>query len=164
MQLRPYSATVLALGGTILMTLGLYFVFLRPPLLPEDARFMGTSLVQNQATVPGLLIWLRRVFSVMGGFVFATGLLTFYVAVTTFRTRVRGVAGIVALAGLTSIGLMAVVNFIIGSDFKWLIVSFALPWTLALALYWLERSDSRSEVDIYQVLASKLAAGRTSLP
>ena len=52
---------------------------------------------------------------------------------------------------------MAVVNFIIGSDFKWLILSFALPWTLALALYWLERS-------IYQVLASKHAAGRTSLP
>ena len=41
MQLRPYSATVLALGGTILMTLGPYFVFLRPPLLPEDPRFMG---------------------------------------------------------------------------------------------------------------------------
>ncbi len=138
MQLRPYSATVLALGGTILMTLGPYFVFLRPPLLPEDARFMGTSLVELQATVRGLLIWLRRVFSGMGGFMFATGLLTFYVAVTTFRTRVRGVAGAVALAGLTSIGLMAVVNFIIGSDFKWLILSFALPWTLDLGPWTLD--------------------------
>ena len=66
MNLRPYSATVLALGGTILMILGLYFVFVRPPLLPEDQRYMGASMAQIQATVPGLLIWIRRVFWVMG--------------------------------------------------------------------------------------------------
>ena len=50
--LRPYSATVLALGGMVLMILGLYFVFLRPPLLPEDPRFMGTSMAQVQMSVP----------------------------------------------------------------------------------------------------------------
>ena len=142
MKLRPYSATVLALGGTILVVLGLYFVFLRPPLLPEDPRFMGTTLVELQANVPGLQIWLRRVFWVMGGYMFTTGLLTFYLAVTAFRARARGVALVVALAGLASIGLMAVVNFIIASDFKWLILSFTLPWATALALYWLEQSDS----------------------
>ena len=124
------------------MIVGAYFVFLRPPLLPEDARFTGAALAEVRAAVPGLPIWLRRVFWVMGGYMFATGLLTFYVAVTTFRTRVRGVAGVVALAGLTSIGSMAAVNFIIGSDFKWLLLSFALIWALALALYWVERSDS----------------------
>ena len=139
--LRPYSATVLALAGMILMLLGLYFVFLRPPLLPEDPRFMGTTLVELQANVPGLQIWLRRVFWVMGGYMFTTGLLTCYVAVTAFRARVRGVALVVAFAGLTSIGLMAVVNFIIASDFRWLILSFVLPWALALALYWIERSN-----------------------
>ena len=90
MSLRPYSATVLALGGAILMILGLYFVFLRPSLLPEDPRYMGTSLAQIQETVPGLLIWLRRVFWVMGGYMFATGLLTFHLAVTAFRTRAPG--------------------------------------------------------------------------
>lgn len=47
----------------------------------------------------------------MGGYMFATGLLTLYVAITSFRTRVRGVAGVALLAGLTSIGWMAVVNF-----------------------------------------------------
>lgn len=46
MSVRPYSATVLALGGMILMTLGLYFVFLRSPLLPEDPHLMGTSLAE----------------------------------------------------------------------------------------------------------------------
>lgn len=124
------------------MILGLYFVFLRPPLLPEDLRSMGTSLMHVQTAVPGLAVWLRRVFWVMGGYMFATGLLTFHVARTTFRIRVRGVAGVMALAGLTSIGLMAVVNFIIGSDFKWLILSFGLPWAFALALYWIERDHA----------------------
>jgi hypothetical protein len=142
MQLRPYSATVLALGGAIVMILGLYFVFLRPPLLPEDPRFMGTSLAQVQISVPGLVIWLRRVFWVMGGYMFATGLLTFYVALTSFRDRVCGAAVVVAISGLTSIGLMAAVNLMIASDFRWLILSFVIPWALALALHWIERNDS----------------------
>ncbi len=140
MTVRPYSATVLALGGAILMILGLYFVLLRPPLLPEDPRFMGTSMAQVQMSVPGLLIWLRRVFWVMGGYMFATGLLTFYVALTSFRVRVRGAAGVVAISGLSSIGLMAAVNLMIASDFRWLILSFVVPWALALALYRSERS------------------------
>jgi hypothetical protein len=119
MTVRPYSATVLALGGAILMIVRFYFVLLRPPLLPEDPRFMGTSMAQVQTSVPGLLIWLRRVFWVMGGYMFATGLLTFYVALTSFRVRVRGAAGLVAISGLTSIGLMAAVNLMIASDFRW---------------------------------------------
>ena len=142
MTLRPYSATVLAIGGATLMILGFYFLFLRPPLLPEDPRFMGTSWAQIQMSVPGLLIWLRRVFWVMGGYMFATGLLTLYVALTSFRDRARGSASMVAISGLSSIGLMAAVNLMIASDFKWLFLSFVVPWALALALYRSERSAS----------------------
>ena len=142
MTVRPYSATVLAVGGAILMMLGLYFVLLRPPLLPEDPRFMGTSLAEIQMSVPGLLIWLRRVFWVMGGYMFASGLLTFYVALTSFRDRVGGAVGVVAISGLSSIGLMAAVNLMIASDFKWLILSFVVPWVLAMALYWIEGNGS----------------------
>ena len=91
--------------------------------------------------MPGLLPWLRRVFWVLGGYMFATGLLTSYAAMTVFRARARGAAGVVALAGLASVGWMAVVNFIIGSDFKWLLLSFAVPWALALALYRIERNE-----------------------
>lgn len=140
MQLRPYSATFLALGGAILIGLGLYFVFLRPPLLPEDPRFMGTLLTDIQAAVPGLLTWLRRVFWVMGGFMVATGLLTAYLALTGFRARAPGAPLVAGLAGFASIGWMALVNFMIASDFKWLILVFTLPWVLALVLYQLERS------------------------
>ena len=138
----PRSAVALALGGAILMALGLYFVFLRPPLLPEDPRFMGSSLAQVQEALPGLSLWLRRVFWVMGGYIFTTGLLTVYLALTAFRSRARGAASVVAVSGLASIGLMVVVNFVIASDFRWLILSFALPWAVALALYRIERSDA----------------------
>lgn len=139
MKSRSSASVLLAVGGIIQMGLGLYFVFLRQPLLPEDPRYMGSSLQTIQTMVPGLLIWLRRVFWVMGGYMFTTGLLTSYVALSTFRARAAGAALVVALAGLTSIGLMAVVNFVIDSDFKWIILAFTLPWPLALALYWLKK-------------------------
>jgi hypothetical protein len=142
MKFKPHSSTVLALAGIILMGLGLYFVFLRPPLLPEDPRYMGTTLADIQTTLPGLLTWLRRVFWVMGGYMFATGLLTVYVALTSFRSRAKGAAVIVAIAGLASIGWMAVVNFIIASDFKWLLLAFILPWGIGLGLHRIERGVS----------------------
>lgn len=50
------SSTFLVSQGVILMGLGLYFVFIRHALLPEDPRFMGTTPAEIQATVPGLLI------------------------------------------------------------------------------------------------------------
>jgi hypothetical protein len=52
-KLSP-SSTLLVFNGIILMGLGLYFVFIRPTLLPEDPRLMGTTLVEIQATMPGL--------------------------------------------------------------------------------------------------------------
>ena len=116
------------------MGLGLYFIFIRPPLLPEDPRFMGTTLAEIQAVMPGLLIWLRRVFWVMGGYIFATGLLTVYIAVTAFQQLARGARFVVALAGLSSIGWMVIINFMIDSDFKWLLLAFNLPWIVALVL------------------------------
>jgi hypothetical protein len=146
MKTKPsLSSIFLAFSGFILMGLGLYFVFIRPPLLPEDPRFMGTSLDQIQSMVPGLLIWLRRVFWVMGGFMFTTGLLTTYIALTVFPRLARGARSVVVLAGLTSIGGMAVVNFIINSDFKWLLLSFNLPWIIAVVLSWRESRYAPAE-------------------
>lgn len=139
---RPYSATALVLGGAILVGLGVYFAFLRPPLLPEDLRSMGASLASIDATLPGLPVWLHRVFRVMGGFMFAAGVLTIYVATTSFRQRTGSAFPVVAVAGVSSIGLMVAVNFIIDSDFKWLLLSFTLPWVVALALYCFEKGLS----------------------
>ncbi len=62
---RRVSSWMLTACGLWLMGLGFYFVFLRPPLLPEDARFMGTSLEQIRVAAPGLEAWLNNVFTVI---------------------------------------------------------------------------------------------------
>jgi hypothetical protein len=64
------------------------------------------------------------------------------VAITSFRTRAKGVSGIVALAELASVGWMSVVNFVIDSGFKWLLLAFAVLWGLALVLFWFERRNT----------------------
>ena len=138
------ASLALGLGGILLIGLGLYFMFLRPALLPEDPRYMGTSLTEIQQTMPGLLLWLRRVFWVTGGFMLASGLLIIYIAVTTFQQLSRSGQVLVALANLVSIGWMAIVNFMIDSDFKWLLLAFNLPWILALFLSWEKVDKSKT--------------------
>src|SRR5690242_13875445 len=116
MKTKSYNSSILsAFNGLILIFLGLYFIFIRPPLLPEDLRFMGTTIANIQTTLPNLLIWLQRVFWVMGGFMFASGLLLLYVAQTTFRNPSMRARFVVTLAALSSIGWMAIVNFLIDS-------------------------------------------------
>ena len=134
MNLQLLAARTLALGGVILMGMGFYFAFLRPPLLPEDLRYMGATIGQIQTALPGLESWLARVFGVLGGYMFACGLLTVYVAATTFRTGRLGPLAVIAVSGFASIGWMAITNFVIDSDFKWILLAFALLWVLALVL------------------------------
>lgn len=133
MKTQRIASVTLALGGVILMGMGLYFGFLRPPLLPEDLKYMGASLAQIQTALPGLESWLARVFGVLGGYMFATGLLTIYVAATGFKTGRLGVIAVASISGLVSIGWMAFTNFVIDSDFKWMLLAFTLPWVVALA-------------------------------
>ena len=136
----PLSSLALA-GGSIAVTgLGLYFAFVRPPLLPVDLRYLNRSLAQIEVAAPAMTTWLRHVFWVVGGYVFATGVLTLYVAHTTYRARARGAAVVVTVAGAASVGSMALVNFLIASDFKWPLQLLALLWVLVLALYVFEGS------------------------
>lgn len=134
-KLKPYSASFLTLGGFILAVMGIYLIFLRPSLLPEDLKYIGLSLSAIENNIPGLSAWLQKVFWVMGTYIFTTGLLTIYMAQTTFRTRTKGVFIIVLIAGITSIGSMTMVNFILHSDFKWVLLAFTIPWFIALVLY-----------------------------
>jgi hypothetical protein len=134
------SSILLALAGVTLVGAGIYFLILRPPLLPEDIRFMGLSAAQLGPVRPRLEAWLTHVFQVMGGYVLATGVLTVTLAATSFRTHQRG-AGLGALiAGAASIGWMAIVNFIIDSDFKWSLLVMALLWAASLGAFWFEKS------------------------
>ena len=134
------SSILLATAGASLVLSGFYFLFLRPPLLPEDIRYMGLSENQLVAVAPKLETWLAQVFRVMGGYVLATGVLTITLALTAYRTHQRG-AGVGAFAGgAASIGLMAAVNFAINSDFKWVLLAIALVWLSSLCVFWFEAS------------------------
>ena len=134
------SAILLAVAGTGLVLMGLYFLLLRPALLPEDTRFMALSDAQLASVRPQLEAWLSHVLQVLGGYVLATGVLTITLAATAYREHRRS-AGIGALiGGLASIGLMSVVNFAIDSDFKWVLLGMALIWAFSLAVFWREET------------------------
>jgi len=135
-RFRPDGAALVALCGIVLVGIGLYFVFLRPPLLPEDARYIGADVAALAASLPGLQPWLQKVFWVMGGYIIATGLLTVYVARTTLPARTSGALGMVAASGLVSIGWMASVNVLLDSDFKWPLLALASLWATATILCW----------------------------
>lgn len=75
----------------------------------------------------------------------ATGLLTLYIGTTgALAQRSAGLLSVVAASGLASIGWMAITNFLLDSDFKWLLLSFTSPWVLALALILLDRRNVSS--------------------
>ena len=135
LEMKPYSSSLLTLSGFLLMMLGIYFIFFRPPLLPEDPRYIGSTLSKIEESIPGLSPWLQKVFWVMGGYILTTGILTTYLAQASFRTRTSGAFTIALLAGLSSIGWMTAVNFILQSDFRWVLLAFTIPWTIALILY-----------------------------
>ena len=127
------AAGLLVACGVALVGIGLYFVVLRPPLLPEDVGYMGTSVPDVERAVPGLANWLQKVFWVLGGYVASTGLFTVYLAAASLRTG-RVPVAVFALTGLTSIGWMALVNFLIASDSRWPLLGLAVLWGGALAL------------------------------
>lgn len=134
-RIKSFSTFFLSVGGFLLIAMGIYFIFIRPTLLPEDARYIGTSLNELKDKIPGLSTWLQKVFWVMGCYILTTGLLIVYIAQTSFHTRASGAFLIVFIAGFTSIGAMTIINFMIQSDFKWVLLSFTLPWLIALILY-----------------------------
>lgn len=130
---------MLIMAGVTLIGMGLYFILLRPPLLPEDVRYMALPAAQLDILRPRLELWLMHVFRVMGGYVLATGVLAVTLAATAFRAHQTGAAIGALIGGAASIGWMAAVNFMIDSDFKWFLLGIALLWTCSLGLFWRER-------------------------
>ena len=118
--------------GVILILIGGYFMAARQPLLPEDARYMGTTVEDLIDVVPALSGWLRRVFWVLGGFAATTGILVVYVARTSVSTSGAGGLVVLTAAGVTSVGWMTVVNFMIRSAFRWALLALAAMWAVGL--------------------------------
>ena len=121
--------------GLWLVALGAYFLFLRPALLPEDPRYIGSSLEAIRSAVPGLERWLGHVFDVMGGFMVATGAMTVLVACRSLARRERGTLTTLVVTGAASVGLMSATNFLIDSNFRWPLVLPALLWLAGVLCY-----------------------------
>ena len=132
---RHVSTWMLIACGIWLVSLGLYFIFLRPPLLPEDTRFMGSSLAQVRAAVPGLEGWLQREFIVMGGFMAGAGVFTVFLAWVAMPSRLIGTSCAIAIPGLLTVALMSAINFDLHSDFRGLLLVPALVWLAGFVLY-----------------------------
>jgi uncharacterized membrane protein len=107
-------------------------MFLRPPLLPEDLRYIGTSPGEIQFAMPGLEGWLRRVFTVMGGFMTGAGVLTILAVMKASAAREKWTLIVLTLAGLFTVGTMSLTNFQLNSDFKWLLLIPSLVWVVGL--------------------------------
>ena len=125
---------VLTACGVVVVLIGGYFVAARPPLLAEDARYLGSTVQELAQAVPALSSWLRRVFWVLGGFALSTGVLVIYVAQTVVNTHNAGGLVILTTAATTSAGIMTVVNFMIRSAFKWALLALYVVWTIGLLL------------------------------
>lgn len=134
-RLGRYSLWILTACGIWLVALGLYFIALRPPLLPEDPRFMGATLAQLREAAPGLEEWLGIVFTVMGGYMVGSGVLTLGLVRIAMPRRLPGIAWALGLGGLSTVVLMSAMNFVLHSDFRWMLVVPALMWIVGVAVY-----------------------------
>ena len=143
--MRPrIAARLLLVVAVLVMGIGAYFAILRPAFLPEDLRFIGAAEAKLNASA-GIVAWIRHVFVVLGGYAFTTGLFTAYIAVTAIRSRRPMPVLLVAVAGLTSVGVIAAVNFALGSDFRIALAGLAGLWAIAVVLDLSIGSTSRSE-------------------
>jgi kynureninase len=83
------------------------------------------------------------VFTVLGAYAFTTGLFVAHIAFTALRSGRKMPAALIAGAGLTSLGVMVVVNFAIGSDFKYLLAGLGALWAIAVLLVFADRTSAR---------------------
>ena len=134
-KIRRASSWMFIASGVWLVALGVYFIILRPPLLPEDSRFIGSTLEQLRLAAPGLENWLQKVFIVMGGFMSGAGVLTVLVATVVIPGNFKGTAGALTLSGALTVVLMSAINFALLSDFRWLLLVPALAWISGLVLF-----------------------------
>jgi hypothetical protein len=121
-----------------------YFVLFRPPILPEDLRFMELSDIDLSSVSPRLRIWLSFVFTVLGGFPMATGVLMITLAATVFGSREPGAFIGAMVGGAASIGMMTAVNFATHSDFKRALLGLAAVWAASSIVYCVEEAQARN--------------------
>ena len=131
-------------------------MFIRSPLLPEDLRYLGSSATQVEALLPNMASWLRNVFTVMGGFIAGCGVLVFFVSVRVVPQPVDGTGIVLGVTGLLTVATMSVTNFVIDSDFKWLLLVPPVIWLLGLVTYAIARRAEQTIVATAQTIKDAL--------
>jgi len=132
------SSWTLQAVGALAVVMGLAFITLRPLviLLPEDSRFTGLSPAQLKALDPQLFAWIGMVFRSWGVFAVGLGIMMVGLARNAYRRGERWAWWTLAVAGgVTFVGFL-LVNFLLGSDFRWVIASLLVVYAAAL---WLGR-------------------------
>ena len=136
------SACLLGLYGLTLIGIGIFFIFFRPYLLPEDIRYMGLTEVLEQNFRDLISPWLKLVFKVLGGYIISSGILFLFLS-RKFYQEFEVLAWFAAFfAGLSSIGIMTIINFKIQSDFRWLILLLSLVWLSSVILNLFEKQKA----------------------
>ena len=126
---RPDELRRDKVAGGMLLVLGLltlgtaiYFLAVRPPMLPEDARFTG---VAADAMPPRMAEWLSIVFHTWGGFMAGFGILMLGVAGYMITLRPAFLRRGAAVALVVAFGRFVASNIALRSDF--------LPFIVVLA-------------------------------
>jgi hypothetical protein len=129
------AAWPLLLLGVLTCGTGIYFMAIRPAMLPEDVRF--TKLVPQEMP-PEALGWLQIVFQTWGAFVFGFGILLVALACFIMKRRPAFLRWGVPVALVVPFGRFLVSNVVLRSDYLWFVgalfalsaltvVGFALP-------------------------------------
>ena len=142
--------------GIWLIGLGGYFMFIRPPLLPEDLRYLGSSATQVEALLPNMASWLRHVFTVMGGFIAGCGVLVVFVSLRVVPQCAQGTGFVLGATGLLTVAIMSWINFALDSDFKWLLLVPALAWLVGLVTFAAGRRVEQTIVATAQAITDAL--------
>ncbi len=127
------------LGALLLLALGIltigmggHFIFLRPPMLPEDARFTG---VDPALVRPEMWRWLGIVFRTWGAFIAGFGVLLVAVAGYLLTLSPKVLVWGVTFAVLEAFGQFLRSNLSLHSDYLWFVAAlFALAVLTATGL------------------------------
>jgi hypothetical protein len=91
-----------------------FAVTVRPPMLPEDARFTGVS---ESELPPQFVAWLTIVFRTWGGFVAGFGIMLVAIGAYLRFSKRRVLQGGIALAIVVAFGRFLLSNIELRSDF-----------------------------------------------
>ena len=132
-------AGLLAVLGVLTLATGLYFVLVRPAMLPEDFRFAGITAEQLP---PKMSAWLEIVFRTWGGFMAGFGVVLSGVAGYLLTARKALLCWATAAGLVVAFGRFLVSNLALHSDYLvFIAILFGLAVITAAGLALWSRRD-----------------------